>query len=132
MEKNTMSDLVILIAVTFLTMMTAFLYFLIQEKINGLGAQIVTGVAQDIPISTGMRRVILYQMWLPHAVGAVAMSSFFALATAAIAERAGGTDVRRLVYFATFLFACVTAMGFGNVIAGLFQFRAALSRAKRN
>lgn len=127
-----MSDLVILIAVTFLTMMTGFLYFLIQEKVNSLGAQIVTGVAHDIPISASMRRVVLYQMWLPHAVGAVAMSSFFALATAAIAQRAGEPDVRRLVYFASFLFACVSAMGLGNVIAGWFQFRAVLSRVKRN
>jgi len=127
-----MSDLVILIAVTFLTMMTASLYYYVQERMNGLGAQIVTGVAHDIPISTGMRRVMLYQMWLPYAAGAIAMSSFFALATVAIAERAGGTDVRRLVYFATFLFACVTAMQLGNVIAGWFQFRAVLSRAARD
>jgi hypothetical protein len=132
MEKNTMSDLVILIAVTFLTMMTASLYFYVEEKINGLGAQIVTGVAQGIPISTGVRRAMLYQMWLPYEAGAFAMTSFFALATAAIAEHAGDTDVRRLVYFATFLFACAAVGELGTTIGGLFQYRAVLSRAKRN
>jgi hypothetical protein len=132
MEKNTMSDLVILIAVTFLTIMTASLYFYVQERINGLGAQIVTGLAQDIPISTGVRRAMLYQTWLPYEVSAISMSAFFALATATIAERAGDTDVRRLVYFATFLFACVAAMELANTIGGLFQYRAVLRRARRN
>ena len=74
-----MSDLVILIAVTFLTMMTASLYFYVQEKINGLGTQIVTGVAQDVPIPTSVRRAMLYQMWLPYEAGAFAMASFFGL-----------------------------------------------------
>jgi hypothetical protein len=75
---------------------------------------------------------MLYQMWLPYEAGAFAMASFFALATAAIAERAADTDVRRLVYLATFLSACAAAMDLATTIGGLFQYRAALSRTKRN
>ena len=81
-----MSDLTILIAMAFLLMMATFLYFYIFEKIDRIGAQVLTGVLEGTPISMGAREAILVQMWVPRLTGLTCVGAFLAFTSLEIAD----------------------------------------------
>ena len=126
-----MSDLTILIAMAFLLVMTAFLYFYVFEKIDRIGAQVLTGVLEGTPISTGAREAILVQMWVPRLTGLTCVGAFLAFTSLEIAGHVHDTDVRLLVHFTTFVFAAITVGALAHIVAGFPQYRTVLRRAKQ-
>jgi hypothetical protein len=69
-----MSDLSALIAITFLCVAGAFIIIHVTQEANGYGAEIVTGVVQGTPVSTGTRLAMLFFMWMPHAGALIGMA----------------------------------------------------------
>jgi len=126
-----MSDFNALIAMAFLLVMLSFLMYYVYEKVNVIGFQILTGVVQGTPVSTGVRQAMLFQMWVPYQTGPIGIGVFLALAASEIADHVGDTNVRMLAYFAAFLCAGVAIMALVNTVSGFFQYRTVLSRASR-
>jgi len=126
-----MSDLTILIAMAFLLMMATFLYFYIFEKIDRIGAQVLTGVLEGTPISMGAREAILVQMWVPRLTGLTCVGAFLAFMSLEIAGHVSDTNVRMLVHFTTFVFAGIAVGALAHTVSGFPQYRTVLRRAKQ-
>jgi hypothetical protein len=126
-----MSDLTILIAMAFLLVIATFLYFYIFEKIDRIGAQVLTGVLEGTPISMGAREAILVQMWVPRLTGLTCVGAFLAFTSLEIADHVRDANVRMLVYFTAFVFAAIAVGALAHIVAGFPQYRTVLRRAKQ-
>jgi hypothetical protein len=83
-----------------------FVIYYFTAKINNRGHEIVTGVIAGVPLSVRYRTFLLWTTWLPQWAGAVAASLVFTSLFVAIADLAGGVQVRRVAYL------CAGAAGF--------------------
>lgn len=123
-----MSDLTALVAILFLVCIFSLGGLWITRMAHEFAMRIVTGIAYGMPLSPRSREGILFHMWLPTQVGAVATFAFGALGLLEIANHVDGTRVRQLAHLAAFLLACGSAFVFVSAIFGVFQYRAKIRR----
>jgi hypothetical protein len=123
-----MSDLNGLVAITFLTLMFALSGLWITRMAHDLAIQVITGVAQGIPLSPRTRQGIMLHMWLPTEVGAVAVFAFGAFGFLEMANHVSGSGVRLLAHLAAFLMAWGSAFVFVSALFALFRYRAKIRR----
>jgi len=125
-----MSDSTGLIVISFLGVLGFFLTLRIGKMANDVGAQIVTGVVDGTSVSSGVRQGMLFQIWLPYEVTGVASHVFLAAAELELATQVSAPSIKLIAHFAAFL-AGVGALMFLLVgVAGLFQYRALIRKAK--
>jgi hypothetical protein len=107
------------------------LTYYITNSANNLGAQILTGIIGGTPISTGARRALLFQMWLPYQIGGVATAVFLGFAAARIADHVGDEGIKLLAYFLAFGYAALALLFLSNTVFGVRNYERLLSRAER-
>lgn len=123
-----MSDLNGLVAIIFLTLMFALSGLWITKMAHDLTIQVITGVAQGMPLSPRTRQGIMLHMWLPTEVGAVGVLAFGAFGLLEMANHVSDGGVSQLAHLAAFLMACSSAFVFVSALFALFRFRAKIRR----
>ena len=126
-----MSDLIGVIAISFLALMGSFYGLLAVRAAHDLAVQIITGNAQGTSLSLGTREGMLYHMWFPTEIFAVAVLAFVALAQLELAKHVTAAGVQLLAQLAAFLAACGSVFVFASAIVALFQYRAKLRRERQ-
>jgi len=81
----------------------AYLFFHLTKLANEVGAEVATGMACGVPVSTERRRMLLYGTWPFYVLGAVACILFFALANLRIAGLVADPGIRQLAYLAALI-----------------------------
>ena len=127
-----MSDFTSLAVIAFFGMTAFLINYYIANSANELGAQILTGVIEGTPISTGARRALLFQMWLGYQTVAVAMNFFVALAAMGFADHVDDSDVKLLAHSAAFFGAIGSLFFLNNGIFGLRNYSRMLRRIEEN
>jgi len=129
MEK-TMSDSTGLIVISFFTMSSAFIAMYMGGKANDLSTQIATGVVRGTPVSPGVREGMLFQQWIPYVVTTAAILVFAAFAELEMAEQVSAPNVKLLAQFAAFVAGGTALINLLVAPIVLFQYRAAIRRAR--
>ena len=125
-----MSDLTFLVAESFVVIATMVSIVFIGKAANDIHAQIVTGVVRGTPVSTGVRRGLLFSALLPFQSTIVALTAFIALTQLQIADHVSGADVKLVAYFAGFLAASGSVYFLLGSVVGLLRHSARVRRDK--
>jgi hypothetical protein len=128
--EQAMSDLDGLVAISFLTLAFALSGLWITRMAHDLALQVITGVAQGMPLSPRTREAIMLHMWLPTEVGAVGVLAFGAFGLLEMTNHVGSGGVSLLAQLSAFLLACASDFVFASVFFALFRYRAKLRREK--
>jgi hypothetical protein len=123
-----MSDLTFLVAQSFLVIAGIVSTAFIGKVANDTHAQIVTGVVRGTPVSTGVRRGMLFGMWLPWQAAIVALTAFLALTQLEIANHVSGANVKLVAYYAGFLAASGSVFVLLTSVVRLFRYSAKVRR----
>jgi len=95
---------------------------------NDTLAQVVTGVVWGTPVSTGVRRGMLFSAWLPWQATQVALTAFLAVTQLEIANHVSGADVKLVAYFAGFIAASGSVFVLLTSVMALFRSSAKVRR----
>jgi len=101
--ENVMSDLIGLIAISFLAVAGVHVALLVGKAANELSTDIVTGVVRGTPVSVGVREGMLFGMWLPYQFAVLFLTAFVALAMLEMANHVSGANLKLLARLAAFL-----------------------------
>ena len=126
-----MSDLIGVIAISFLVLMGSFYGHWAVRLGQDLAIQIITGNAQGRSLSLGTREGMLYHMWLPTEIFAVAVLAFLALAQLELAKHVTAAGVELLAQLASFVAACGAVFVLASAAVALFQYRGKLRRERQ-
>jgi hypothetical protein len=94
-----------------------------------MAVQIITGNAQGTSLSLGTREGMLYHMWFPTEIFAVAVLAF--LAQLELAKHVTASGVVLLAQLAAFVAACGSVFVLASAVVALFQYRAKLRRLRQ-
>ena len=125
-----MSDLTLLVAESFLVVAYMASIVFIGKAANDIHAQIVTGVVRGTPVSTGVRRGMLFMAWFPWQAIVVALTAFLAVTQLEIASHVSGADVKLVAYLAGFIAGIGSVFVLLTSVTILFGSSAKLRRAK--
>ena len=113
-----MSDSTAVAVISFLAPAGFLLHFYISNSAVNLVSQIVSGHAQGVPIPTGARRALLWQIWVPCMVVGVAHMTTMALSCVTVAALVGHPQVKLLCYVVAFVPGIGSLWYLVNAIAG--------------
>ena len=123
-----MSDLTFLVADSFLVIAGIVSVVFVGKVANDTLAQVVTGVVWGTPVSTGVRRGMLFSAWLPWQATQVALTAFLAVTQLEIANHVSGADVKLVAYFAGFIAASGSVFVLLTSVMALFRSSAKVRR----
>jgi hypothetical protein len=104
-----MSDLTVIALIAAIVIAGYFVFLSADKWTHERGDALATGVLRGVPMSSKHRWLLLFQSWLPNALGVTLFSLFVTLALVAIARDADNRLVESLAY--------LCAMGFGFACA---------------
>jgi len=126
-----MSDLIGVIAISSIVLMGSFYALWAVKVAQDMAVQIITGNAQGTSLSLGTREGMLYHMWFPTEIFAVAVLAFLALAQLELAKHVTASGVVLLAQLAAFVAACGSVFVLASAVVALFQYRAKLRRLRQ-
>lgn len=126
-----MSDFTGLIAISSLMLAGIAVTMYVGDKANTIGTRIATGMAEGSSLSIGVRKAMLYQMWLPYEATYTIVAGVMMITQLELAGQVSNEGVKLLAQFCAFVAGVTTAFGFVVIPAGLLQYRAKLRRTER-
>jgi len=123
-----MSDFTGLIAISSLMLAGIAVTIYVGDKANVVGTRIATGTAEGTSLSIGVRRAMLYQMWLPYEATYAVLAGVMMITQLELAGQVSSEGVKLLAQFCAFVAGVTTAFGLLLIPAGLLQYRAKLRR----
>ena len=120
-----------LIAISSLMLAGIAVTMYVGDKANTIGTRIATGMAEGSSLSIGVRKAMLYQMWLPYEATYTIVAGVMMITQLELAGQVSNEGVKLLAQFCAFVAGVTTAFGFVVIPAGLLQYRAKLRRTER-
>ena len=119
-----------LITASFLPAFFCFHY--ITKLANDVAMEIETGVVRGIPISSGYRRIMLYQIWSGYGLGAITCAIFAAILNLRIAANVDDVDIKTVAYLAAVM-AGIGAVGYAaNGVLEFLHYRSVLRQVEQS
>lgn len=106
---------------------TFAIFFHHVRTTNGIGAGVGSGVVEGVSISPSYRRIILYQEWVPSAVGLMALPLAVGVAVFQIAQKATEADARMVGYLYAFLLFVASLGAFLTAAAVFFVYAGSIA-----
>jgi len=125
-----MSDSIAL-ALIIATFFPAFLCFIYMTKvINDVGMDVLSGTADDRPISTTYRWIMLHQIWAPQVSAIVACLVLASMINFQIAATVTEAGIRAIAYGAALIGGAGALGWLLNGLSAYIHYRSVLRQAK--